>query len=204
MKRKIYLQLLAEATETDAKENTSKKDADNHEADNPEDNDRNEKKYTDADVDKMFNKKFAEWQKKKDKEIDEAKKLAEMSEKEKADYQTEQIQKELDKYKQKEALAEMVKTARGMLKEKNVSVSDEVVSMLVNTDAQQTKAAVDEFAKAFLEAVENEVKNRLKGTSPKKGTAGGSDTMTKEQIMSIRDTELRQKKMLEHKELFGL
>ena len=39
-----------------------------------------DKKYSDDDVNKILNQKFAEWQKKKDAELDEAKKLAEMNE----------------------------------------------------------------------------------------------------------------------------
>ena len=35
-------------------------------------NSKSELKYTDDDVDKLFNKKFAAWEKKKQKEIDEA------------------------------------------------------------------------------------------------------------------------------------
>ena len=67
----------------------------------------------------------------------------------------------------------------------------------------ECKAAVDGFAKAFKDALEAEVKNRLKGEPPRKGI-GGAAPMTKEQIMAIKDPELRQKKMLENRELFNI
>jgi hypothetical protein len=73
---------------------------------------------------------------------------------------------------------------------------------MVTTDAEETKAAVDAFAKAFKDAVESAVKDRLKGEPPRKGT-GGAASMTKEQILAIKDPELRQKKMLENRHLFN-
>lgn len=161
-----------------------------------------EAKYTDEDVDKLFSQKFAEWQKKQQKAVDEAKKLAEMNAQQKAEYERDKLQKELDEYKRKDSLAEMSKTARKMLTDDGITVSDELLAMLVTTDAEKTKAAVDGFKMAYKEAVEAAVKERLKGEPPKKGT-GGAPSMTKEAIMAIKDPELRQQKMLENKHLFN-
>lgn len=169
----------------------------------PEPAKKQEAKYTDEDVDKLFNKKFAEWEKKKQKEVDEAKKLAEMNAQQKAEYERDQLQKELDSLKKKDALAEMTKTARKMLKDEGVNIPDELLAVMVTTDAEKTKVAVDGFAKAYKEAVEEAVKERLKGAPPKKGTGGGPAAMTKEQIMAIKDPAQRQAKMLEHRELFN-
>ena len=74
---------------------------------------------------------------------------------------------------------------------------------MVTTDAEETKAAIDGFTTAFKDAVEAAVKDRLKGEPPRKGTGGGVTTMTKDQIMAIRDPKLRQEKILENKELFN-
>jgi len=161
-----------------------------------------EAKYTDADVDKLISQKFAEWQKKQQKAVDEAKKLSAMNAQQKAEYERDQLQKELDEYKRQASLAEMTKTARKMLSDSGITVSDELLGMMVSTEAEETKAAVDGFAKAFTEAVESAVKERLKGETPRKGS-GGAAAMTKEQIMTIKDPELRQKKMLENRELFN-
>lgn len=166
-------------------------------------NSKPELKYTDEDVDKLFNKKFAEWEKKKQKEIDEAKKLAEMNAQERAEHERDELQKELDALKKKDSLSEMTKTARKMLSDEGVSVPDEVLAMIVDTDAEKTKAAVDAFGKAFKDAVESAVKEKLKGNPPRKGTGGGGTTMTKEQILNIKDPEERQKAMLENRELFN-
>ena len=154
-------------------------------------------------MDDIINRKFAEWQKKQQKAVDEAKKLAEMNAQQRAEHQRDQLQKELDDYKRKDSLAEMTKTARKMLSESGITASDDILSVLVTTDAEQTKAAIDSFSKVFQAAVEAAVKERLRGEPPRRGSGGGATPMTKEQIMKIRDPELRQKKMLENKELFN-
>ena len=87
--------------------------------------------------------------------------------------------------------------------ESGITASDDILSVLVTTDAEQTKAAIDSFSKTFQAAVEAAVKERLRGEPPRRGSGGGAAPMTKEQIMKIRDPELRQKKMLENKELFN-
>lgn len=163
-----------------------------------------ELKYSDEDLDQILGKRFARWEKEKQKAIDEASKLANMDAQQRAEHERDKLQKELDALKRKDALAEMTKTARKMLSSEGISnVSDDLLAMMVNTDAEETKAAVDGFVKAFTEAVEAAVKERLKGETPRKGTGGGAAPMTKEQIMTIKDPELRQKKMLENKELFN-
>lgn len=164
---------------------------------------QDEAKYTDKDVDEIINRKFAEWQKKQQKEVDEAKKLAAMNAQQQAEYERDKFKKELDEYKRRDSLAEMAKTARKMLSESGITIPDELLGMMVTTEADETKAAIDGFAKVFTEAVESAVKERLKGETPRKGS-GGAAPMTKEQIMAIRDPEARQKKMLEHRELFNI
>lgn len=171
--------------------------------DKPEKPEQGKKRYTDEDVDDIINRKFAEWQKKQQKAVNEAKKLAEMNAQQKAEYERDQLQKELDDYKRKDSLAEMTKTARKMLSESGITAADDILSVLVTTDAEQTKAAIDSFSKTFQAAVEAAVKERLRGEPPRRGSGGGTAPMTKEQIMKIRDPELRQKKMLENKELFN-
>lgn len=159
-------------------------------------------KYTDKDVDDILNRKFAEWQKKQQKAVDEAQKLATMNATQKAEYERDQLQKELDQLKRVSALSEMSKTARKMLSDSGIVIEDDLLSVMITEDAETTKAAVDGFTKMFTEAVEAAVKERLKGEPPRKGS-GGAASMTKDQIMAIRDPELRQKKMLENKHLFN-
>jgi hypothetical protein len=202
MKKTLNLQLFAEETATEtgtAPENTTGQT--NEPATEPKGGKEDEKKYSDKEVNDLLGKKFAEWQKKKDKEIGEAQKLATMNATQKAEYERDQLQKELDKLKRENSIAEMSKTARKILSESNINIPDELLSLMVTTDAEETKSAVDSFSKLFKDAVESAVKERLKGETPKKGS--GTAAMTKEQIMAIKDPELRQKKMLENKTLFN-
>lgn len=159
-------------------------------------------KYTDDDLDKILNKKFAKWKENQEKAVKEAEKLGAMNAQEKAEYERDQLKKELDALKKQAALAEMSKTARKMLSDGGITISDDLLSVMVTDDAVKTKAAIDGFSKAFTEAVEAAVKERLKGEPPRKGS-GGVAAMTKEQIMAIKDPEQRQKLMAQHKDLFN-
>lgn len=213
MKKFIALQLFAEDTPAAGTEPESKGTAaaeSGKETDTKEpipaatQKEKGEKKYTDEDVNNLIDKKFAEWQRKQQKAVDEAQKLATMNATQKAEYERDQLQKELDEYKKQASLAEMSKTARKMLADDGISINDELLSMLITTDAEETKAAVDGFSKAFTEAVEAAVKERLKGNTPTRGTGnGGAAKMTKAEILAIKDHELRQKLMVENKELFN-
>ena len=206
MKKRFDLQLFAEEAATDAAAAPAAEQAE--EPAKPEPAPAavlKEKgaKYTGADVDEILNRKFAEWQKKQQKAVDEAQKLATMNATQKAEYERDQLKKELEELKRISALSEMSKTARKMLSDNGITISDDLLSVMVTEDAETTKAAVDGFSQMFTQAVEAAVKERLKGDPPRKGSGSGVPAMTKEQIMAIRDPELRQKKMLEHKELFN-
>lgn len=203
MKYLFDLQLFAdEAGAGKSETETSNEKKEDDPSDKEQQNQNNDKKYSDKDLDEIIGRKFAKWQKDQEKAVSEAKKLEKMNAEEKAKYERDKLQKELDSYKKKDAIAAMSKEARKMLSEQNITIDDNLLSLMVTDDAEATKKAVNGFAKAFSEAVEKAVKERLKGDSPRKGT-GTQGTMTKEQIMSIRDPELRQQKMLENKHLFN-
>ncbi|MEG0722390.1 MAG: DUF4355 domain-containing protein, partial [Lachnospiraceae bacterium] len=92
------------------------------------------------------------------------------------------------------------KTARKMLSDEEISIPDELLAHLVADDATQTKASVDSFAKLFKDTVQVAVKEALKGPAPKTGT--GNATMTKDQIMAIKNPAERQKLIVENMTLF--
>ena len=162
--------------------------------------DKDTKKYSDAEVDEIINKKFAKWQKEQEPKISEAEKLAGMNAQEKAEHERDTLQKELDELKRANSIAEMEKTARTMLRDDGVNVPDEVVSSLIADDADNTKAKVEAFSKAFKEAVQTAVKDALKGKAPATGKDGS--TLTKADILKITNRAERQKAIAEHIELF--
>ena len=140
-----------------------------------------EKKYSDADLDRIIKGKKVEWQKNLEKEVEatkaaerEAAKLEKMNAQQKVEYERDQLKKELDELKKQNSIAEMAKTARKMLAEDGIAITDDLLAMIVNTDAEETKAAVDGFSGLFKEAVENAVKDRLRGETPKTGTGGAA------------------------------
>lgn len=167
---------------------------------NAEPDSKGAKKYSDADVDEIINKKFAKWQKEQEKKISEAEKLAGMNAQEKAEHERDKLQKELDDLKRANSVAEMEKTARTMLRDDGVNVPDEVLSSLIAEDADNTKAKVEAFSKAFKEAVQDAVKEALKGKAP--ATGKGGSTLTKADILKIKNRAERQKAIAEHIDLF--
>lgn len=203
MKYLFDLQMFAdEAGAGESETETSNEKKEDDPSDKEQQNQNNDKKYSDKDLDEIIGRKFAKWQKDQEKAVSEAKKLEKMNAEEKAKYERDKLQKELDSYKKKDAIAAMSKEARKMLSEQNITIDDNLLSLMVTDDAEATKKAIGDFAKAFSEAVENAVKERLKGNTPRK-SSGSTKPMTKEEIMAIRDPELRQKKMLENKHLFN-
>lgn len=195
--KKLNLQMFADDDE--GASGTDQEDIDSNKDDDPNPK-KDEKKYSDDDLDKIINSKFAKWQKQQEKAVKEAEKLANMNAQERAEHERDELQKQIDSYRKKETIAEMTKVARQMISDEQITVGDNVLAMLVSDDAETTKKAITDFSKAFKEAVEAEVKVKLKGNPPKKGTK--DTTMTKEKIFAVKDPAERQKLIRENMELF--
>ena len=180
-KKFMMLQLFAEGSEgsggDSGNEGTEGKDPETKEQeDDEEDDPEEEKKYSDKDVNKIIDRKFAEWAKKKQKEEDEAKKLSKMNAQEKADYKQKQLEEEIEQLKNEKALSNMRDEARKMLSEKNINITDELLAFMVSTDAGETKKAVDSFADLFNAAVNEAVKGKARQTTPKESGAFSGGT----------------------------
>lgn len=167
----------------------------------PIQNDQNtsEKKYSDEDLDRILNTKFARWQEKQQKEIDEAKKLAKMNTQQKVEHERDLLQEQLNALTKKNALAEMQSIARKMFSQENINIPDELLSMLVTSDAEKTKLSVDAFTKLFNDSVKKAVADILKGEPPK---TGGTKDLTKADILAVKDRSERQKLIAENIEKF--
>lgn len=192
-----------------------------HAEDGGEDGDNNEppKTYTQEELnaaiekakaeakeenDKLFNekwdKKYAKYKEAEKKKIDEAKRLAEMTATERAEHERDEMKKELEALKAANTRSEMKSEARSILKEANCPVSEEILEVLVTTDAEATKKAIEAYAAAFNTAKENAVKDALKGHTPKKSK--GDHAITKEDIMKVKDRRERQRLINENIDLF--
>lgn len=200
LKNKFNLQLF---TDSDAPEGgEGNNDGDAPEGGEGQDGEKNTKKYSDEDVNKIIAKKFAEWEKKqekKTKENQEAERLKNMSEQEKRDHEFKELQAKIANYEKQEALGKMTKVARSILSEQEINVNDELLSNLVTEDADTTKTNVENFAKMFKAAVQKEVAAKLRHEPPKKGSGA---KLTKEDILKVQNRAERQKLIKEHMSLF--
>lgn len=178
MKKTLFnLQFFADegaaATETGSgTENTTEQTTE--QSTEPTVDERSKPKYSDDDFDKKLNQKFAEWQKKKEQEIAEAEKLAKMNAEEKANHNAQKEKERADKaeariaeLEKKDALAEMSKTARKMLADEGINISDELLSVLVTPEAEATQTSIKNFVKLFKAEVEKGIKAQATGTTPK-------------------------------------
>lgn len=129
----------------------------------------------------------------------EAKKLAEMTDQQRAETERDSYKQQLQALQKQVEAAQMQKTAREMLSEKGIHLPDSLVAAVVAEDTKTTKTQVEAFATLFTEAVENAVKERLKGEPPKTGTSG---RMTKEQIFAIPDEGKRLQAIRDNMNLF--
>lgn len=196
---KFNLQLFAEPGEDETEPEEPEAQEDDAKA--PDDESKEgEKKYSDSDIDEIIGKKFAKWQRDKEKEISEAKKLADMNAQQKAEYERDKIQAELESLRSEKAVSDMSKAARLMLTEKKINLEDDLLSMLVTTEAEQTKENVESFITLFEAEVEKAVSERMKNKTPARM---GATKLTKEEILNIPDERERRKVIAENLHLFN-
>ena len=181
-------------------ENLETKDEVKTEEVKTEEKEVSEKKYSDEDLDRIISEKFAKWQKKKEEEISEAEKLANMNANEKLKYEKEKIEDELNSLKSENLRNKLAKEVRNSFKEEGISVSDELVDMLVTNNAEDTKKNSSNFIKYFKTELEKAVKEKMKGETPKR--MNSSQTFTKEQILEIKDPIERRRMIANNIELF--
>lgn len=169
-------------------------------------NEKKELKYTDEDVDRIIDKKFAKWQKQQEKQINdlkEAQKLEKMNEEEKKDYEFEKLKEELADYKKRDNLNQMAKVAKNMFADYELDVPDSLVANLITEEAESTKEIVVDTAKMIKDLVDKETIKRLKGKSPQVKTTPTKDTKAlKSEILGIKDAVRRRELMAENLELF--
>ena len=177
------------------------KDAATTQTEPKQDDNKQQPKYTDADVDEIVSKRLAKWEKQQAAKVEEAAKLAEMNAQQKAEYERDKVQKELDEYKRRDTVNAMVAESRRQLSEQGITVSDDILARLVGETAEETKASVDAFSTAFTAAVEDAVKKQLAGKAPAAGVA--TKTMTKEEILAIKDPIVRQTAIRDNIGLFN-
>lgn len=197
---KLNLQFFADpAGEPDNGDNDNENDS----VDTTNDNQDNkpELKYSDDDVDRIVNEKYAKFAAQKQKEVDEAKKLAKMSKDDKQKFEMDKLKSEAQEAQNELAKYQMRDTAKQMILDGGATPTDEMIDLVTSSDAETTKTNVNKalnFAKAIREQVTKELSQ---GTTPR---TVGSPTLSKQEIMKIQDPIKRQQAIKDNLGLFGI
>ncbi|MHA3042144.1 DUF4355 domain-containing protein [Streptococcus sp. 517s] len=148
---------------------------------------QDEKKYTDADVDAIIDKKFAKWKSEQEARENEAKKLAKMNADEKQKYQLDQREQELNNREQSIARKELIAEAKTMLSERGLPV--ELVTVVDLSNAEAVTESVASIQKTWEDAVQKGVSDRMKGSAPIKTAPQDNNELTKAQFYRMSHSE---------------
>ena len=144
-----------------------------------------DKKYSDAEVDEIINKKYAKWKKDQEAEQNEAKKLKSMNAEEKTKYNQDKRQAELDKREQEISKRELMAEAKNILNERGLPI--ELANVIDLTDANTVKSSIDGIGKQWEQAVQRGIADKLKGSQPITKASQAEETISQKEFhkMSI-------------------
>ena len=156
---------------------------------------KNGKTFTQEELDKILNKKFAQWQKKTEEAKAEAERKAKLTEAEKLAEE----RKEFEAMKKQFEYEQRVNSTSKVLASNNLPI--EFADFLIAETDEATTQRVDLFKNAFNEALEKAVNERLRGRTPKTSTSK-NEGITKDQFNKM-DLVQRQKLFVENRELYN-
>ena len=125
---------------------------------------KEEKTFTQAELEKILNKKFAQWQKKTEEAKIEAERKAKLTEAEKLAEE----RKEFEAMRKQFEYEKRVNSTSKVLASNNLPV--EFADFLIAESDEATTQRVDLFKNAFNEALEKALTERLRGNTPKIST----------------------------------
>lgn len=166
---------------------------------------KEEKALTAEDIQKMIQSetdKVRTEYSKRVKELEEQKTALEkekMTEEEQRQFDLENMQKELEKKENEIKNRELTIKTVDLLKEKELDL--DFREFVIGADEESTIERVDKFSSLWTKALENAVNNRFKdsGRDIQKGTG---ESMTRDQIMGIKDPIKRVEAIRKNKSLF--
>lgn len=164
-----------------------------------------EKTFSQEEVSQMIKDRLAREKRKSDERmkdaIQEAEKLAKMNKDQKNQYELEKLLKENEELKAEKALSQMKNETRTMLNEFGVqNFDDQIVNILVNSDAETTKKNVESFTNLLNQMVKSNVEKALRQDSP---VSTQLNRMTKDEILAIKDDTQRQAAIAKNINLFS-
>lgn len=145
-----------------------------------------EKTFTQSEVDDLIKKRLAKQEKSFDKrmqeKLDEAEKLRQMNETQKAEYEQEKQRAYIAELEAKINRSGLEREASKMLSEGGISVDDKILGFVVKDTAEATQEAVEGFVALVNELADKKVSEKLKGKTPKKMEDTSAGEITKEQF----------------------
>ena len=141
----------------------------------------------------MIKKRVSNAVKEKEDAQKEAKRLASLSDDDRAKEEIENAKKEtkalqgqIEALKSEQARYNLTKEATKQLSSKGIDASDEVLNMLVASDAETTKNNIEAYSKAIADNTEKAKNELLKGKAPKTATVSGGGKLTIEDRINNR------------------
>lgn len=154
--------------------------------DNPAEVEGAQKTFTQSEVDELIKKRLAKQEKSFDKrmqeKLDEAEKLRQMNETQKAEYEQEKQRAYIAELEAKINRSGLEREASKMLSEGGIVVDDKILSIVVKDTAESTQEAVEGFVALVNELADKKVGEKLKGKTPKKMEDTSAGEITKEQF----------------------
>ena len=139
-------------------------------------------------IDTAVGKAQEKWQALTDDKLSESEKLAKMTKEEKTQYLAQKHEKELAEREAGITRRELMAEAKNTLAEKKLPAG--LAEVLNYTDADSCNKSIAAVEKAFQEAVEEGVQERLKGGTPPTKAPGSGGVYTKEQVNAMTPDEI--------------
>lgn len=154
--------------------------------DNPAEVEGAQKTFTQSEVDELIKKRLAKQEKSFDKrmqeKLDEAEKLRQMNETQKAEYEQEKQRAYIAELEAKINRSGLEREASKMLSEGGIVADDKILGIVVKDTAERTQEAVEGFVALVNELADKKVGEKLKGKTPKKMEDTTAGEITKEQF----------------------
>ena len=162
------------------------------------------KTFTEEDVQRIVQERLSREKATQVEREEEAKKVAKMNATEKLQHQLDKQANLITELQNEKTIAGLKSTASTLLAESGVTATDELLSILVTTDADSTNANLKTFVDIVNAKADELLQQKLKGTAPKVVTSAVSQgtTMTRAEILAIPDIEERQSMIEKNINLF--
>lgn len=198
---KLNLQFFSEADDAGGSNPDNEDENQTDESVDEEEKKQEEKTFTQDQVDQIVKDRIARAEKDKAEAVKEAEKLAKMSADQKREYELDKLKRENEELKAAQNRFELGKTATAILAESGIVADDEILDFVVKEDAEKTNNAVKAFTALVDRVSDDKMRDKLKGNAPKKQqTKPGS--MTKEEILAIKDGAKRIQAIQDNEHLF--